>query len=52
MDWMLGFNSQQGEGTVLFSFWHHIETGAGAHPASYPMGTGSSLPGDGEVKAA
>jgi len=25
---------------------HHVQTGSGAHPASYPMSTGGSLPGD------
>jgi hypothetical protein len=24
---------------------HRVQTGSGAHPASYPMGTGSSFPG-------
>jgi hypothetical protein len=28
-----------------FSLRHHVQTGSGAHPASYPMGTGSSFPG-------
>jgi hypothetical protein len=28
-----------------FSFLHVVQTGSGAHPASYPMGTGDSLPG-------
>jgi hypothetical protein len=23
----------------------HVQTGSGAHPASYPMGTGGSFPG-------
>jgi hypothetical protein len=26
-------------------FLHIVETGSGAHPASYPMGTGGSFPG-------
>jgi hypothetical protein len=29
-----------------FFFRHHVQTGSGAHPASYPMGTGGSFPGD------
>jgi len=29
-----------------FSVRHHVQTGSGADPASYPMGTGGSLPGD------
>jgi hypothetical protein len=32
-----------------FSLLHVVQTGSGAHPASYPMGTGGSLS---EVKAA
>jgi hypothetical protein len=28
-----------------FSLLHVVQTGSGAHPASYPMGTGSSFPG-------
>jgi hypothetical protein len=31
-------------GAREFSLLHNIETGSGAHPASYPMGTGNSLP--------
>jgi hypothetical protein len=29
-----------------FSLHCHVQTGSGAHPAPYPMGTGSSFPGD------
>jgi hypothetical protein len=29
-----------------FSVLHVVQTGSGAHPASYPMGTDGSLPGD------
>jgi hypothetical protein len=28
-----------------FSFLHSVQTGSGANPASYPVGTGCSLPG-------
>jgi hypothetical protein len=28
-----------------FSLLHVVRTGSGAHPASYPMGTGGSFPG-------
>jgi hypothetical protein len=28
-----------------FSLHHRVQNGSGAHPASYPMGTGGSLPG-------
>jgi hypothetical protein len=30
---------------------HRVQTGSGAHPASYPMGTGDSLPGGKEAGA-
>jgi hypothetical protein len=29
-----------------FSLLHVVQTGSGAEPASYPMGTGTSFPGD------
>jgi hypothetical protein len=29
-----------------FSRHHRVQTGSGAHPASYPMGTRGSFPGD------
>jgi hypothetical protein len=32
-------------GAGNFSFHHGIQNGSGAHPASYPMGTGGSFPG-------
>jgi hypothetical protein len=32
-----GFDSRQGQD---FSLLHNVQTGSGAHPASYPMGTG------------
>jgi len=28
-----------------FSPWHHVQTGSGAHPDSYPIGTRGSFPG-------
>jgi hypothetical protein len=28
-----------------FSLRHHVQTASGAHPASYPVGTGDSLLG-------
>jgi hypothetical protein len=34
-----------------FPLLHSIQTGSGAHPASYPVGTGGSFPG-GEVAGA
>jgi hypothetical protein len=34
---------------IFFSSPHRVQIDSGAHPASYPMGTGSSFPG---VKAA
>jgi hypothetical protein len=27
-----------------FSLFHSVQTGSGAHPASYPMSTGASFP--------
>jgi hypothetical protein len=30
-----------------FSLRHHVQTGSGAHPASYPMCTGGSFPRSG-----
>jgi hypothetical protein len=32
-------------GTGNFSLRHRVQNGYGAHPASYPMGTGGSFPG-------
>jgi hypothetical protein len=32
-------------GVRNYDLLHSIQTGSGAHPASYPMGTGGSLPG-------
>jgi hypothetical protein len=31
-------------GLNIFSLHHRVQTGSGAHPASYPMGTSGSLP--------
>jgi hypothetical protein len=31
-------------GTENFSLQHRVQTGSGAHPASYPMGTSGSFP--------
>jgi hypothetical protein len=33
-------------GAGNFSFHHRIQKGSGTHPASYPMGTRGSFPGD------
>jgi hypothetical protein len=33
-------------GARNFSLHHRVQTGSGAHPASYPMGTRGSFPGD------
>jgi hypothetical protein len=33
-------------GAENFSLHHRVQNGSGAHPASYPMGTRSSFPGD------
>jgi hypothetical protein len=32
--------------TGNFSLRHRVQTGSGVHPASYPMGTRGSFPGD------
>jgi hypothetical protein len=39
-----GFGSRYGQGGD-FLFCHHVQTGSGAHPASYPMGTGGFFSG-------
>jgi len=36
-------------GARNFSPHHHIQTGSGAHPTSYPMGTRGSFPGGKEA---
>jgi hypothetical protein len=43
-----GFRVQflMGWGGWDFSLHHHVQTIAGAHRASYPVGTGGHLPGD------
>jgi hypothetical protein len=33
-------------GAGNFSLHHRVQNGSGAHPASYPMGTGGSFLGD------
>jgi hypothetical protein len=32
-----------------FSLLHSVQTGSGAHPTSYPMGTGNPVPGSKET---
>jgi hypothetical protein len=39
-----GFDSRQGAGN--FPVHHRVQTGSGAHPASYLVGTRGSFPGD------
>jgi hypothetical protein len=34
-----------GRGERIFPLASVVQTGSGAHPASYPMGTGGPLPG-------
>jgi hypothetical protein len=34
-----------------YSFLHVVQIGSGAHPASYPMGTGGSFPGSKAARA-
>jgi hypothetical protein len=38
-------------GVKNFSFWHRVQTGPGAHSASYPMGNGGSFPGSKATRA-
>jgi hypothetical protein len=33
-------------GTGNFSLHHRVQNGSGPHPATYPMGTRGSFPGD------
>jgi hypothetical protein len=40
---MIGVRFPAGAGN--FSLRHHVQTGSGSHPASYPVGTGGSFPG-------
>jgi len=40
---VLGFDSPRGLGIFLLP--HRVQNGSGAHPASYPMGIRSYLPG-------
>jgi hypothetical protein len=39
------------EGAGNFSLHHRVQNGSGAHPASYPMGTGGSFPGGKAARA-
>jgi hypothetical protein len=41
--WTIGVLFQAGAGN--FSLHHRVQTGSGAHPASYAMGIGGSFPG-------
>jgi hypothetical protein len=42
-DRMIGVRFLEGAGN--FSLRYHVQTGSGAHPASYPMRTTGSFPG-------
>jgi hypothetical protein len=46
---MIGVQSLAGAGN--FSLQHCVQTSIGAHPASYPMGTGDCFPGDKAARA-
>jgi len=55
-DWvtgcMTGVRFPAGEEKGFLSLRHScVQTGSGDHPASYPMGTGGSLPRDKEAEA-
>jgi hypothetical protein len=41
---MIGVRFPAGAGN--FPLLHHVQTGSGTHPASYPMGAGGSFPED------
>jgi hypothetical protein len=41
-----GSRVQLPAGAGNFSLHHRVQNGSGAHPASYPMGTRGSFPGD------
>jgi hypothetical protein len=43
-------SSNPGSGKI-FSPFHVVQTGSGAHPASYPMGTGGSFTGGKAVRS-
>jgi hypothetical protein len=50
MDWeMKESNTRNMKERIKMSLLHNVQTGSGAHPASYTMGTGSAFP---EGKAA
>jgi hypothetical protein len=38
-----GFDSRQGK---YSSILHSVQTDSGAHPTSYPIGSGGDIPGD------
>jgi hypothetical protein len=42
--WTIGVRFPAGAGN--FSLNYRVQNGSGAHPASYPMGTRDSFPGD------
>jgi hypothetical protein len=46
-----GLDSIPGRVKRFFSSFHSVQTGSGAHSASYPMGNGTSLPGGKAVGA-
>jgi hypothetical protein len=41
---MLGGEKKLTEANILFSLAFVVQTGSGAHPASYPMGIGGLFP--------
>jgi hypothetical protein len=46
-----GGSSSSPDMDKIFSLLHVIQTGSGAHPALYPMGTGAALPGGKVIRA-
>jgi hypothetical protein len=51
MGWTTGVKFTARTKMEFFSLKHNVQSGSGAHPASYPMGTRSSYPMDKIVAA-
>jgi hypothetical protein len=45
-DCLRGSGVRLSVGAGNFSLLHRVQAGSEAHPASYPVGTGDSFPGD------
>jgi hypothetical protein len=51
MGWTIGWSGFESRWRLGIRSFDTVQTGSGAHPASYPMGTGSSFPGGKAVGA-